>query len=302
MAVSGPGGALLAVDGDAERSIYARSSMKPLQAAVSLSFAGLDLPDAEVAVMCASHNGERVHREAVRSLLARAGLDESALRCRPLRPMDDVAFAEFPQVAAIASDCSGKHAGMVAACRAQGWPVDSYLEPEHPLQRAVLEAVLAASSLESVRVGVDGCGVPVHAMPLWNMAAIYAGLADPAELGRLADPVRRATSAMRAAPYLVAGRGRVDTALMEAAPSVVAKSGAEGLACAAVPDRGIGVAVRVRDGSSRAAGPVLIETLRSLEVLDGAGVEALDRFARPPVVGGAGVVGELAVELQLRSP
>lgn len=299
MAVAGADGAAVAVAGDPDRPVYARSSMKPLQAAVSLSLLAFDPPDEEVAVMCASHNGEPVHLEAVRSLLERAGVDEGALRCPASRPMDDEAFVRAPELRRINSDCSGKHAGMLGACAARGWPLETYPDPGHPLQRAVTEAVLAATGLGSVRIGVDGCGLPVHGMALSSLAVLYARLGGPGPPGPLAGHARRALAAMRAAPYLVAGRRRLDTAVMEQVAGVVVKSGAEGLVCAAVPARDLGIAVKVRDGGSRAAGPVLIRVLSLLGVATEETAADLTVYARPPVLGGGEPVGEIAVEVDL---
>lgn len=290
-------GAIVASAGDPDRTLFARSSMKPLQAMVSLSLCSFDFDDREIAVMCASHNAEPVHVETVRSMLARTGLPESALQCPPRRPWDEEAAAVAPEPLAINSDCSGKHAGMLAACLTQGWPTDTYLQPDHPYQRAVLRAVVRTAGTEEVRVGVDGCGAPVHGFRLRDMAAVYATLAMPEGLGELEPPARRAVGAMAAEPYMVAGRDRVDTAVMEAAPTVVVKAGAEGLLCAALLDRGVGVAVRVRDGSSRPTGPVLIEALRQMDALDPPRLEQLEPFARPKVLGGGSPVGELVTEL-----
>jgi L-asparaginase II len=261
VAVAGVDGRLLASAGNPERIVFARSAMKPLQASVSLSFMTFGPTDAEVAVMCASHNGEPAHLDAVRSLLGRAGVPESALRCPAVRPMDEEAAAEQPERRRINSDCSGKHAGMLVACAAQNWPLDSYTEPDHPLQQAILGWVEAAAGQPPVAVGVDGCGVPVHAIPLRAMATIYARLASPERLDALAPFATRAVSAMKAEPYLVAGRGRVDTAVMEVAPDVMAKSGAEALVCAAILDRSEGLALKVRDGGPRASRPGLIRAL-----------------------------------------
>src|SRR5207248_97328 len=123
--------------------------------------APFDFSNREVAVMCASHNAEAVHVEAVRSLMSRAGVPEDALQCPAMRPWDEETVIQSPERRRINSDCSGKHAGMLAACLAQGWPMDGYRMADHPLQRAILRAVLSASGLESVDVGMDGCGVPV---------------------------------------------------------------------------------------------------------------------------------------------
>jgi L-asparaginase II len=295
-------GRLVAWAGDPDLHLFARSCMKPLQASVSLSLAPFDFTTAEIAVMCASHNAERIHVETVRSLLTRTGVPESALQCPAMRPWDEATAALAPEPLPINSDCSGKHGGMLGACLAQGWPLESYRDAGHPLQEAVLQAVLLATGLSSVHVGVDGCGVPVHGMPLQAMATIYARLSAPDRWGQLAPDVRRAVEAMRAEPYLVAGRNRVDTAVMQAAPGLVVKGGAEGLMCAAWPDRGIGVAVKIRDGAPRASGPALIHALSSLGALEEEQRPRIAAFARPPVLGGGQAVGELIPSFQLERP
>jgi L-asparaginase II len=297
-----PEGRLVATAGDPELPLFARSCMKPLQAIVSLSLGPFDFTDREVAVMCASHNAEPVHLETVRSILSKIGLTEDALQCTPRRPMDEEAAAANPDVRHIHSDCSGKHAGMLAACVAQGWPVESYLDPDHPYQQAVLGTVLATTGLSSVRVGVDGCGAPVHGMPLWAMGRIYARLARPEDWGELAPNAARAVGAMRAEPYMVAGRNRVDTAVMETAQGIVIKAGAEGLLCASILGRTIGVAVKIRDGTPRASGPSIISALGQLGALTPQQLKALDAFARPSVLGGGRPVGELVAEFELSGP
>jgi len=289
----------VATAGDPELSLFARSCMKPVQAIVSLSLAPFEFSDREVAVMCASHNAEPVHVHTVRSLLGRAGVPEEELQCPEARPWDDEARAADPQRRRINSDCSGKHGGMLAACHAQGWPVESYRELGHPLQERVLDAVREASG-EDPAIGVDGCGVPVHGLSLRAMARIYAWLSRPE---RCSEPLRpsvaRAGAAMRAEPYLVAGRNRVDTAVMQAAPDVLVKGGAEGLMCAAITDRGLGVALKVADGGSRATAPSLVRVLRLLDALADPDVERLGSFARPPVLGGGRPVGELVAAFDL---
>jgi len=300
VAVVDAAGSLAASCGDPTRVAYARSCMKPLQAAVSMSLAGLDYTDREAAVMCASHNAEPVHVEAVRGVLARGNVPESALRCPAAYPDLESVTGPLERLP-INFDCSGKHAGMLGASRAQGWPLESYREPEHPLQQRVLAAVLAATALREVRVGVDGCGVPVHGFPLASMARIFATLLAPARLGDdLAPFVDRALAAMRAEPYLVAGRGRVDTAVIDRTKgAVVVKLGAEGMMSAAARDRGVGVALKVRDGSGRATAPAIVAVLRHLEVLTDEDVQALAPFAHPPVLGGGETVGELRAHVRL---
>lgn len=293
LAVADAGGGLVAWAGDPDLMIYARSSMKPLQATVSLSFLSVELSDPQVAVMCASHNGEPVHVDVVRTLLDACGVGEESLLCPSVLPGDRESIVGVEGPARIYSDCSGKHSGMLGACREQEWSLPAYREPDHPLQQAVLRAVLRATGRESVRIGVDGCGVPVHGLPLRAMATIYARLADPRRLGDLEPFARRATGAMRAEPYLVAGRGRVDTALMRARPGLVVKSGAEGLICAALPERGLGFALKMRDGSGRGGGPAMIRCLIEMGILDRGALGDAGAYARPVVTGGGSPVGDV---------
>ena len=298
--VSDPDGRVVAFAGDPQRMVFARSSMKPLQASVSLSVANDDtLTDAEIAVMCASHNGEPVHVEAVERILGRAGLGFDALRCPPDWPLDPDAMAGAGPRRRELHNCSGKHAGKLLATARAGWDVETYLEPGHPLQQRILETVLAATDQQDARVGVDGCGAPVHGMPLHRMALLFARLADPVTLGSLEPFARRAVGSMLAQPYMVAGRDRVDTALMEVAGNVAVKVGAEGLLCAAVLDRSLGVAVKVDDGTARAAGPAVIQTLRGLGVLEETQVQKLRAHARPDVLGGGRPVGEMLSAVRL---
>jgi L-asparaginase II len=151
-----------------------------------------------------------------------------------------------------------------------------------------------------VDVGVDGCGVPVHGMPLSALATLYARLARPDRLGGLAEHAARCTAAMRAEPYLVAGRGRTDTAVMCEVGGVIVKSGAEGLACAAITDGGLGVAVKIADGGGRASGPALIRTLLLLGALSDRQLAHLSGFGRRPVAGGDRPVGEIVAGFSLR--
>ncbi|HET6712688.1 MAG TPA: asparaginase [Actinomycetota bacterium] len=294
-------GRLLARAGDPERPVFIRSCAKPLQAAVSLAAIGDEpLPDREVAVMCASHNGEPVHLGAVRALLERAGLGPQALRTPPSYPLDDDEMARAQHRHALFSDCSGKHAGMLLASTRAGWDPATYPRRAHPLQRRVLRAVRRATGVDDVAVGVDGCGVPVHGVPLRAIANLYARLGVPERLGELEPRVERATEAMLAEPYLVGGRNRFDTALMQAVPGVIAKEGAEALLCVSVPDLGIGVALKVADAGFRAAGPAMVEVLTQIDVIDAAQRRKLAPQARPPVRGGGEVVGAIEPVVTLR--
>ena len=292
VAVAAADGRLLASAGDPARVTFARSSMKPLQAAVSLRFIDDGLADDEVAVMCGSHNAEPIHLKAVTSLLNRGSLEVGGLRCPPALPLDRDAAATVRERRPEFHNCSGKHAGMLLASVRAGFPTDTYVEPEHPLQQAVLRAVTEAAGEEPAAVGVDGCGVPVHALPLHALATLYARLVSGAT-----ERAEAVVESMRRAPYLVAGRDRVCTAVMERA-EVIVKVGAEGLVCAGLPGRGIGVAIKIEDGSPRGLDPAIVRALRLLEALPPDG--GLEPFARPPVLGGGRPVGELVSEFELQ--
>lgn len=294
-------GAVVASAGDPGLVTFARSSTKPLQACVSLEMAGGAPTDREVAVMCASHGGEPVHLEEVRSLLARSGLGADALLCPPGLPLDPEAARSADAPARELHNCSGKHAGMLLACVRAGHDASSYDRADHPLQRRVARAVGIAAGGPPVAVGIDGCGLPVHAFPLARLAGMYARLTRPDRLGELAGHAARAVDCMRAHPYLVAGRGRVCTDLMSAVPGLLVKVGAEGLLCVAVPDAELGIAVKVADGSSRALGAATVRTLRLLGVVGAKQEAAVEPHARPPVLGGGRRVGELVAEFDLRS-
>jgi L-asparaginase II len=301
VAVCDADGRVVASAGDVDRVVFARSCMKPIQAAVSFRAIGEDLPDREAAIVCASHNGEPVHVGAVRAVLLRAGLDADALLTPPGWPLDAESMARSQHKHPILHNCSGKHAGMLLACVRAGWDRATYPRRGHPLQRRVLRAVGAATGLENVVVGVDGCGVPVHGMPLRAMATCFARLAEPERLGELASHAGRAVEAMLAEPYLVGGRHRDDTAVMEVTGDVVAKGGAEGLTCAGVLPSGLGVAVKIEDGGHRAGPPALIRALEAVDGLTSAQVAKLGRHARPIVAGGGRTVGELEAVVRLRS-
>lgn len=303
VAVCDAAGRLVASVGDPDRLTFVRSCTKPVQASVSLTAIGVDerLPDRLVAILCASHNGEPVHVRAVRAVLRRGGLTEDDLRTPPARPSDAASARRVRSAAPVFHNCSGKHAGMLLACARRGWARPTYRSRAHPLQRRVLAAVRGLSGFEDVALGVDGCGVPVHGMPLRSIATMYARLADPERQEAWRGGVASAVAAMRAEPYLVGGRHRVDTAIMQATPDVVAKEGAEALSCAVSLGAGLGVAVKVADGGYRAAGPALIRVLDDLGLLRPAARGSLAAIAVPPVLGGGRPVGALEPVLRLRA-
>jgi L-asparaginase II len=306
VAVVDPQGRLLASAGDPDTVAFARSASKPFQATASLSLMGEEqgeaLSDREVAVMCGSHHGEPDHLEAVRALLERAGLGPEALRCPPGLPLDPEAALEVTERRPEYHNCSGKHAGMLLACVRAGLDVEDYLEEDHAVQQAVLDVLSQATGMKPTAVGVDGCGVPVHAFPLSALACMFARLSTPETLGGFEVHARRAVGAVLAEPWMVSGSRGLDTALMQTIPGTVAKGGAEALHCAVVLEEGVAVAVKIADGGYRAAGPAVIRALRLLGLLEPAHEEALASHARPVVKGGGQPVGELVAEFELERP
>lgn len=265
--------------GDPDVAIYPRSSNKPMQADAMLRL-GLDLTPEQLALACASHDGTPRHVAVVRTTLASAGLDDGALGNTPDLPLEPAAaealLAGGGHRAPITMNCSGKHAAMVAACVRRGWPIDGYLELDHPLQVAITARIDELAGTVT-HIGVDGCGAPAHAMPLAALASAFGALA--AEQG----PV---WSAMIAHPELVGGERRDATRLMRAVPGLMAKEGAEGVFAAALPN-GVAAAVKIADGASRAAGVVLAAAMRA------AGVDVPADAAGAPILGHGRPVGEV---------
>ena len=274
-AVAVRNGDLVAAAGDPQLTCFLRSSSKPIQA-LPLVRARDDLTDADVAIACASHRDTPDQVAAVRDLLARAPAEEDELEL-------GLQAGRPPQK--IHHNCSGKHAGMLALCRAKDWDASGYRLPGHAVQLGCRDAHAEASQLEPEQMptATDGCGVVTFALPLETMALAYARL--PHLPGG-----ERVARAMQARPDLVGGPDGADYALMRAAPGWIAKGGAEGLFCAAGPD-GVGVALKAEDGASRPLGSALAAFLAPLGV-------SLDALTVVPVENSRGErVGEITVRL-----
>lgn len=241
-------GEIVASAGDPHLVCFMRSSSKPFQA-LPLVRARDDLTEDEIAIACASHHDTAEQVEAARRLLAHAKATEDDL---------ELGLQEGRPPQKIHNNCSGKHAGMLALCRARGWETEGYRLPDHPVQQACREAHVEAAEVEPLATGNDGCGVVTFAMPLERMAHAYSRLESLPGGDRIA-------AAMRARPDLIGGPDGVDFLLMRGAPGWLAKGGAEGLLCAAGPD-GLGVAIKSEDGYSRPQGPALAAFLRPLGV------------------------------------
>jgi L-asparaginase II len=281
-------GAVTFAAGAVDRPILPRSSNKPVQATALIAAGWSPASARELAIGAGSHNGEDGHRETVAGMLAAVGLGPDDLGCPPALPMHDPTWAEWTSAGRaperLAMGCSGKHAAMLSACVAAGWPTEGYLERDHTLQQAI-EARLAEAAGEPVTaVVVDGCGAPQHALSVTGLARGVLSLVQAAEGTR----ERSVADAMRAEPWFVAGTGREDTELMQALPGLLVKGGADGVHVAALPGRGA-VAFKLDDGGDRGRTPALSAGLRRLGVT----AQELSRWLLTPVSGGDGVVGEI---------
>jgi L-asparaginase II len=282
------GGAVSFAAGAVDRPVLPRSSNKPVQATALLAAGWTPRSPEDLAIGAASHNGEDGHRDLVAGMLSAAGLGPDDLGCPPALPQHETTKAgwlvEDRKPDRLAMNCSGKHAAMLSACVAAGWPTAGYLDRDHPLQQAI-EARLAEAAGEPVTaVVVDGCGAPQHALSLAGLARGVLSLVEAPEGSR----DRSVADAMRAHPWLVAGTGREDTDLMTAIPGLLVKGGADGVHVAALPGRGA-VALKLDDGGDRGRTPALAAGLLRL----GVPFEVLAPWAVTPLSGGDGVVGEV---------
>ena len=311
--------------GDPETIVNLRSVAKPF-GLVSLVEAGgvgeFDLSSAELAIMAGSHSGEDLHVRTLQAVFRRAGVSQQLLGCgsegAPLDALTSARLArDGEKPSPVRHMCSGQHASILLLCRINGWPLDEYWLPEHPVQRLYSATIARAFSTtpESLIQATDSCGVPTYAFRLHEVARAFAMLADPAAISKkdsrsgLADALCLIRDAMLEHPEMVAGsRDRLDTSAMKALPGrLISKGGAEGLRGIAVmagpgcPMPG-GVAIKIEDGGgySRASSAAAVETLHQIGILDGAALRALGRYHRPPAVDPRGeVVGEAVAEFEL---
>jgi L-asparaginase II len=303
-AVDADGDVQLAL-GDIEAPFYLRSAAKPFIAATALATGVAErfgLETHEIAVMTASHNGQPQHIEAVRSILQKIGLDETALRCGPHEPYDEDAKKALRhsgiEPRPIHNNCSGKHAGILALCRTLGADTASYLSAENPAQTMILAtcAAISGDPEATFRIGVDGCGIPAYATSLRHAATSYMRLATLSGVEEpLATALRTVREAMIAYPEYMSGTGEFDAALMRAGDGAIAcKGGAEGVHGSAVIDAGIGMVLKVIDGAERARPPASIALLSRLGALDPSQVTELTSFSQPALHNRAGtLVGEI---------
>lgn len=294
--VLSPEGEVIARHGNADALILPRSSLKPLQAVACIT-AGAPLDGEQLALATASHSGTDRHAAVVRDVLTAGGLTEDHLGCPPAWPTDtatrDELVREHGEPTRIRMNCSGKHAAMLRACVATGWPTEGYLDPSHPLQVHIREVIERLAGEKIAHTAVDGCGAPVHALTLLGLArAIHrigtASERSPFALHRVAGTLVRA---VRENPWTIDGPGRADTLAIEKL-GVFAKLGAEGVMVMVAPD-GTTVALKMLDGSARASTVVAATLLVRAGALAAADVAALVAVLPLDVLGGGVPVGTI---------
>jgi L-asparaginase II len=270
--------------GDPNAFIYPRSAIKSIQASAMVR-KGLVQEVRHLALICASHSGSKAHQDGALEILRGAGVTENALQCIADRPLGLQERKEWgdKEPTRLAMNCSGKHAGMLATCVANNWPIENYLSPAHPLQLAIKEEFENLAGEKISKISVDGCGAPLFLISMQGLANAFHNLATSN------DPVhKQVIAASLAFPELVAGIGRSDTELMKAVPGLFLKIGAEGVQAAFLPD-GRTVVFKVSDGSERAHQVILQSAFDKL----GAKFEV----KRPEVLGGGKVIGEIRAAL-----
>ncbi|WP_236024984.1 asparaginase [Arenibaculum pallidiluteum] len=298
-------GRVLRAWGDFEQLVYPRSAIKSIQAIPLVETGAADtfgLGEEELALACASHSGEPVHVRTVGAWLHRIGCSPDDLECGrhlPYNPEEErrmLRAGEEPST--LHNNCSGKHAGMLTTARHMGEPIQGYIRREHAVQQRILGVMeqMAGLGLGEAPWGVDGCGIPTVAMPLGNLAFSMARVADPSGLpDHRAEAVTRLRTAWGRHPLLVGGTESFDTRFMQALDGrLLVKGGAEGVMCVVVPEHGLGLALKVEDGASRAPGIAAAGVLRAVGLISDAEWERLDAVVRTPLKNRAGLqVGEV---------
>ncbi len=273
---------------------YFRSAAKPIQALeviTSGAHAKYNFSEAELSIMCASHYGETYHRNAVKSILHKIGLNENNLQCGPTTSLSETYAFEMALKGygphALFNDCSGKHAGFLAICRQKNYPIQTYLTLDHPLQRNLNKRIaqLCQFNEDKIMHGVDGCGVPVHALPIKNMAIGYAALSQPAKLDAdTANAARKIVAAMAQHPEMLSGTGGFCTALNHVTKGrLFGKIGAEAVYCVGNTEKKLGLAVKLEDGNLWRLAPIVMKTLMDMQWLSEEEIKALEPYISLPL-------------------
>jgi L-asparaginase II len=295
IAVVDASGRLVASLGDPQLTTYARSTAKLIQAIPVLESGAaeaFDLTDDEVALICASHNAEIEHINKVSDILNKAGVDEKLLQCGPHYPYNAETTEKMRERGekprSIHNNCSGKHSGMLMLAKHLSLPFENYTEIENPIQQKNLQtfAEMADFPADQIHIGIDGCSVPVFGLPIYNLALAFARLGKPPESFSEArkKACERIIASIRKYPFYLAGSDKFDTELIKLTNGrFIAKAGAEAIYAVTVPEKGLGIAVKVADGNNRAIFPAVVETLKQLDLLSPTEEKDLRAFHIPVV-------------------
>jgi len=279
--------------GNAYLPMFWRSAAKPFQALPFVKNGGLeryDISQEELAVLVSSHSGEDNHVALVRGILKKLGVDESVLDCGTLRPLNSKVFKRMikagEEFLPVHNQCSGKHSQIIALAIMLGVPVEGYIRPEHEAQKLIFKHVAMAAKVpeDKLEIGIDGCGVPVFYLPLYNMALAYARLSTPqkGDWGDYEVAATKIRDAMSAYPQVVSGTGRIDLAVPEVTKGrIIAKIGSDAVYCLAVKDEDLGIAFKLEDGGFAAVTPMVIAVLKKFDLLTRAEAEELDKKFPP---------------------
>ena len=287
-------GSVLFQLGDIEHVCFMRSSSKPIQAIAALECGivekyGLNLT--EIAMTMSSHSGEKEHIDILNEMLRKIGIGINILQCGTHEPLGVDAARELilkgQTPTSLHCNCSGKHLGQIAAAKATGLPLEHYYEFGGGIQSEIQDIISKFSGVEGskIELGIDGCGIPVYGMPLRNMALAYANLCNESFMdGRYNKSQNTVLSAMTVHPEMIGGKGRFDTELISHfGDRLIGKFGDEGVYCAGLIGKGIGIALKIEDGNMRAVGPVIYETLQKMEVINNVEMLPLKESWNPPI-------------------
>jgi len=287
--------------GDIDALIFPRSALKPMLAVHLIESGASDhysLNDAELSLACSSHQGEQIHQNLVASWLKRLGLTKDHLACGAVLPEDTESAHQLltsgQHGCRIHHNCSGKHTGFLTTALYLGMPLENYYQVEHPLQQLSLNILsdLADTDLQQYPMGIDGCGLPAPTMPLLKLACATARFANPADLSEYrAQAIYRLHEAITNEPLYIAGHGTMVSELNEVTKgAVLAKTGAEGILIAAIPEQGLGIALKIADGSARARSVALLAILDHLGVLSDEHKNKLQTHISPTIINSRGIV------------
>ncbi len=292
--------------GNPEKRTYWRSAAKPFQVLPMIEAGGVEefgFGDADIAIMASSHGGEERHVKKVQCVLSKMGYKEEILDCGAAAPMYYPAakklLKEGKVFKAIHNACSGKHSSMIALALLKGYEVKGYINSDHPVQREMLDVVADVTGMAkaSIGLGVDGCGVSVFELPVYNMAVAYSKLALARDVKTSAreEAISKVAEAMAKNPYYVAGSERLDTLLIETTKGrLVAKLGAEGVYCIGVMNEGIGIALKIEDGNTRPIDAIVLKLLKSLDLITPSEHEELRRNCMKGIKNHRGeIIGEI---------